>query len=220
MIMVGISVATRKRADVWGFFFDFWDSLEQTQRTMPDEKLNAGQKALQINIDARKYGTFAEIGAGQETARWFFRVGGAAGTVAKTISAYDMTVSDAIYGPADRYVSRQRLPGMLDYEYVLLQERLGQKRGDQVAFFVFADTVATGSFKRHDDGNGWLGIRFQNEPHAPYSEIFIHVRMLDHDSLRQQEALGVIGMNLIYGAFYFWEEPEKLIGSLLDNLTW
>jgi len=187
---------------------------------MPNEILSAHQKALRINLDAKRYGTFAEIGAGQEVARWFFRVGGASGTVAKTISAYDMAVSDAIYGPADRYVSRQRLRAMLDHEYILLQERLSQKRGDQVAFFVFADTVATGSFKRHDDGNGWLGIRFQNEPHAPYSEIFIHVRMLDHDSLRQQEALGFIGINLIYGAFYYWETPDVLIGSLLDNLTW
>jgi hypothetical protein len=187
---------------------------------MPNEILSPHQKALRINLDAKRYGTFAEIGAGQEVARWFFRVGGASGTVAKTISAYDMAVSDAIYGPADRYVSRQRLRSMLDHEFVLLQERLGEKRGDQVAFFVFADTVATGSFKRHDEGNGWLGIRFQNEPHAPFSEIFIHVRMLDHESLRQAEALGIIGINLIHGAFYFWEEPEKLIGSLLDNLTW
>ena len=187
---------------------------------MSDEILSTHHKALRINLDAKRYGTFAEIGAGQEVARWFFRVGGASGTVAKTISAYDMAVSDAIYGPAERYVSRQRLRAMLDHEYVLLQERLGKKRGDQVAFFVFADTVATGSFKRHDEGNGWLGIRFQNEPHAPYSEIFIHVRMLDHDSIRQQEALSIIGINLIYGAFYFWEKPETLIGSLLDNLTW
>ncbi|HWC58082.1 MAG TPA: TonB-dependent receptor [Verrucomicrobiae bacterium] len=187
---------------------------------MPNEVLSPHQKALRINLDAKRYGTFAEIGAGQEVARWFFRVGGASGTVAKTISAYDMAVSDAIYGTADRYVSRQRLRSMLDHEYVLLQERLGEKRGDQVAFFVYADTVATGSFKRHDDGNGWLAIRFQNEPHAPYSEIFIHIRMLDHESLRQQEALGIIGINLIYGAFYFWEDPKQLIGSLLDNLTW
>src|ERR1041384_4052147 len=185
-----------------------------------NDLLNTGQKAQRINQDARRYGTFAEIGAGQEVARWFFRAGGAAGTVAKTISAYDMAVSDAIYGPADRYVSRQRLRSMLDHEYVLLHERLSEKRGDQVAFFVYADTVATGSFKRHDDGNGWLGIRFQNEPHAPYSEIFIHVRMLDRESLRQQEALGFIGMNLIYGACYYWEDPDKLISSLLDNLTW
>lgn len=187
---------------------------------MTNEILSPHQKALRINLDAKRYGTFAEIGAGQEVARWFFRVGGASGTVAKTISAYDMAVSDAIYGPANRYVSRQRLRSMLDHEFVLLQERLGEKRGDQVAFFVFADTVATGSFKLHDEGQGWLGIRFQNEPHAPYSEIFIHVRMTDRDSLRQQEALGIIGINLIFGAFYSWENPEALISSLLDNLTW
>src|SRR5512146_1857094 len=106
------------------------------------EKLDTAQKARQINLDARRYGTFAEIGAGQEVARWFFRVGGAAKTVAKTISAYDMSVSDAIYGPTDRYVSRRRLKAMLEYEYALLLERLDAKRGSQVGFFVFADTVA------------------------------------------------------------------------------
>src|SRR5438552_6539673 len=110
---------------------------------MPNEVLTPHQKALRINLDARRYGTFAEIGAGQEVARWFFRAGGAAGTVAKTISAYDMAVSDAIYGPTERYVSRRRLQAMLEYEYDLLLERLEEKRGDSVAFFVFADTVAT-----------------------------------------------------------------------------
>src|SRR5882757_755011 len=110
---------------------------------MVDEKLNAGQKALRINSDARRYGTFAEIGAGQEVARWFFRAGGAAGTVAKTISAYDMAVSDAIYGPTDRYVSRRRLQAMLQYEYDLILQRLKEKRGDKTAFFAFANTVAT-----------------------------------------------------------------------------
>src|SRR5512135_3451461 len=117
------------------------------------EKLDTSQKAHRINIDARRYGTFAEIGAGQEVARWFFRVGGAAKTVAKTISAYDMAVSDAIYGPTERYVSRRRLKAMLDYEYDLLLERLDTKRGGQSAFFVFADTVAT----RKEEGQGWLG---------------------------------------------------------------
>ncbi len=187
---------------------------------MANEALSPHQKALQINLDAKRYGTFAEIGAGQEVARWFFRVGGASGTVAKTISAYDMAVSDAVYGPAERYVSRQRLRSMLDHEYMLLLERLDKTHGDKVAFFVFADTVATGSFQKHDNGHGWLGIRFQTEPHAPFSEIFIHVRTLDREAARQQEALGIIGMNLIHGAFYSWEKPEALIGSLLDNLTW
>src|SRR6185437_5958528 len=142
---------------------------------MPEEKLNTGQKALQINLDAKKYGTFAEIGAGQEVARWFFHVGGAAGTVAKTISAYDMGVSDAIYGPSDRYVSRKRLQSMLDYEFNLLLERLKVTRGSKCTFFAFADTVATHSFTRHEEGHGWLGIRFQTACHSEPSEIIIHV---------------------------------------------
>jgi hypothetical protein len=183
---------------------------------MANETLDPGQKALQINRDAKRYGTLAEIGAGQEVARWFFRVGGAAHTVAKTISAYDMAVSDAIYGPTDRYVSRRRLKAMLDYEYDLLLERLDDKRGRGTAFFAFANTVAT----RKEEGHGWLGIRFQAEPGADPSEIYIHVRMLDRENVRQQEALGVIGVNLVYGAFYWHRQPERLIRSLLDSLTW
>jgi len=187
---------------------------------MPDEKLNTGQKALQINMDATKYGTFAEIGAGQETARWFFRVGRASGTVAKTISAYDMTVSDAIYGPAERYVSRQRLQAMLDYEWKLLLERLERTRGDKSTFFVFANTVATRSFTRKEsEGHGWLGVRFQTQPYEPPSEIIIHVRLLDADGQREQEGLGIIGVNLVHGAFYLHEGPAKLISSLLDDLS-
>jgi hypothetical protein len=178
------------------------------------------RKALQVNLDADKYGTFAEIGAGQEVARWFFRVGGASGTVAKTISAYDMAVSDAIYGPAERYVSRQRLQAMLQYEFDLLRQRLDQARGRECSFFAFADTVATRSFSRQEEGRGWLGIRFQAEPRQEPSEIIMHVRMLDKENARQQEALGVIGVNLIYGAFYSHRQPDRLIHSLLDNLTW
>jgi hypothetical protein len=183
---------------------------------MAEQKMDTSQKALQINLDARRYGTLAEIGAGQEVARWFFHVGGAAGTIAKTISAYDMAVSDAIYGPTDHYVSRRRLQAMLDYEYQLLLERLEQTRGGKTAFFVFANTVAT----RRAEGHGWLGIRFQAEPGADPSEIFIHVRMLDRESVDQQEALGVVGVNLMHGAFYLHGQPEALIGALLDNLTW
>jgi len=183
---------------------------------MANDKLDTNQKALQINLDARRYGTFAEVGAGQEVARWFFRVGHAAGTVAKTISAYDMAVSDAIYGPTERYVSRHRLQSMLDYEYALLLERLDQSRGAKTAFFAFANTVAT----RREEGRGWMGIRFQAEAGADPSEILIHVRMLDKETVRQQEALGVIGVNLIYGTFYFQQNPEALIHSLLDSLTW
>jgi hypothetical protein len=183
---------------------------------MINEQLGTSQKAQRINLDARRYGTFAEIGAGQEVVRWFFRAGGAAGTVAKTISAYDMAVSDAIYGPTDYYVSRQRLRAMLDYEYDLLLERLDKTRGGKVAFFVFADTVAT----RREAGRGWLGIRFQAESGSDPSEIILHVRMLDKESVRQQEALGVIGVNLIHGAFYLHQQPDALIRSLVDDLTW
>jgi hypothetical protein len=181
--------------------------------------LSANDKALRINIDAARYGTFAEIGAGQEVARWFFHVGGAAGTVAKTMSAYDMAVSDAIYGPGERYVSRQRLVAMLDHEWTLLLERLEAKRAEKTKCFVFADTVATKSHTRPEDGHGWLGIRFQSEPRGPASEIIIHARMWDLDNVRQQEALGLLGVNLIYGAFYFSGSPEALIGSLMDKLT-
>ena len=183
---------------------------------MPYEHLGAHQKAQRINLDARRYGTFAEIGAGQEVARWFFRAGGAAGTVAKTISAYDMAVSDAIYGPTDYYVSRRRLRAMLDYEYNLLLERLDKTRGGKTAFFVFANTVAT----HREEGRGWLGIRFQAESGSDPSEIIIHVRMLDKENVRQQEALGLIGVNLVHGAFYLYQQPAELIRSLLDNLTW
>lgn len=181
-----------------------------------DPKLDTNNKALRINLDTGRYGTFAEIGAGQEVARCFFRVGGAANTVAKTMSAYDMSVSDAIYGATDRYVSRRRLKAMLDYEYGLLLERLQKKRGGKTSFFVFADTVAT----RKEEGSGWMGIRFQPEVGARPSEILLHVRMLDRETVRQQEALGVLGVNLLYGAFYLHNRPDLLVNSLLDNLTW
>jgi hypothetical protein len=176
------------------------------------------KKAFQINLDSKKYGTFAEIGAGQEVARRFFHVGGASGTIAKTMSAYDMTFSDAIYGSTDRYVSRVRLQTMLDHEYDLLVERLDAKLGDQRTFFVFADTVAARSFKQHNESHGWLGVRFQTQTRGDPSQIIIHVRMLDEMNVDQQEALGVVGVNLLYGAFYH-HEPEKLISSLQENLT-
>jgi hypothetical protein len=180
--------------------------------------VGTNRKALQINLDAKKYGTFAEIGAGQEVARRFFTVGGAAGTIAKTMSAYDVTFSDAIYGPTDRYVSRKRLWTMLDHEYDLLVKRLDAKLGGDRTFFVFADTVAARSFKQHNESHGWLGVRFQTEPRGEPSQIIIHVRMLDESNADQQEALGVIGVNLLYGAFYH-SQPEQLISSLQENLA-
>ncbi len=180
--------------------------------------VGTSKKAFQINLDGQRYGTFAEIGAGQEVARRFFHVGGAAGTIAKTISAYDMTFSDAIYGTADRYVSRNRLQTMLDHEYSLLIERLDAKLGDKRSFFVFADTVAARSFKQHNESHGWLGVRFQPQTRSEPSQIMMHVRMLDETNVDQQEALGVLGVNLLYGAFYL-PEAEKLISSLQENLA-
>ncbi len=184
----------------------------------PEMEIGTDEKALEMNLDATKYGTFAEIGAGQEVARRFFRVGGAAGSIAKTMSAYDMTFSDAIYGPAQRYVSRNRLQTMLDHEYDLLIERLDQKFGGEKTFFVFADTVAARSFKHRSESHGWLGVRLQTAPRGQPNQIIIHVRLLDKTHVEQQEALGVIGVNLLYGAFYH-QEPEKLIASLQENLA-
>jgi len=175
-------------------------------------------KALRVNLDNGFYGTFAEIGAGQEVARQFFSAGGAAGTIAKTMSAYDMTFSDAIYGASRRYVSRERLETMLEHEQELLIERLGATAGDNRRFFVFADTVAARSFRRHDESHGWMGLRFQHAPRAKFSNIILHVRMLDTENLLQQEALGIAGVNLIYGAAFNHQNPRTLIGSLLDDL--
>jgi hypothetical protein len=189
---------------------------------MNDQKdlLTTNRKALTINLDGSKYGTFAEIGAGQEVARVFFQAGGASGTIAKTISAYDMVFSDAIYGKASRYVSQDRLTLMLDHEFGLLKERLDTIRGTSTTFFVYADTVATKSFKGNNEAHGWMGIRFQTEPHGPTNDIIIHVRMWDKENVLQQEALGIIGTNLIYGAFYYRDNPQKFIQSLLDNLSY
>lgn len=174
------------------------------------------QKALAINRDPLSYGSFAEIGAGQEVARWFFHVGGAAATVAKTISAYDMKVSTGLYGTTSRYVSRQRLEAMLDYEYAQLVERLGPSRAEQTNFFVFADTVATS--QQPGTGRGWVGVRFQTQPRADTSEVIIHVHLSDPTAAQQQEALGVLGVNLLFGALQQSHEPETLIGALLDDL--
>ena len=182
------------------------------------ELLTTNRKALTINLDERKYGTFAEIGAGQEVARLFFQAGGASGTVAKTISAYDMNFSDAIYGKAPRYVSRERLGLMLDHEYHLLLERLAAQRGERTTFFVFADTVATKGYKGTNDAHGWMGVRFQTEPGGAPSEVLLHVRMWDKENLLQQEALGIAGTNLMYAVFYYRDDPKRFIESLVDNL--
>lgn len=186
---------------------------------MASDRPNTERKALAVNLDARRYGSFAEIGAGQEVVRWFFRVGAAAGTIAKSMSAYDMSVSDAIYGDCERYVCRQRLEDMLDHEQSLNQERLRESRGDTTAFFSFADTVSARNFHGTNECHGWMGIRFQAHPRDQDSQIIIHVRMLDTENALQQEALGIVGVNLLYGAFFLNHEPDQLIESLLDDLS-
>src|SRR5580693_6007429 len=182
-------------------------------------KLTPHQKALKINLDPLFYGTFAEIGAGQEVARWFFKVGAAAGTISKSISAYDMAVSDAIYGRCKRYVSRERLQGMLDYEHGLNLERLQSSRRESTAFFAFANTVSARNYLGTNECHGWMGVKFQAHPRDEGSQIIIHVRMLDVEASLQQEALGIVGVNLLYGAFFHHHEPETLMRSLLDNLS-
>jgi hypothetical protein len=184
-----------------------------------DHPVAPRDKALKVNLDPRYYGAFAEIGAGQEVVRWFFRAGGAAGTIAKSISAYDMKVSDAIYGTCSRYVCRERLQSMLGYEQRLNLERLGASRGENTAFFAFADTVSARSFRGNNECHGWMGITFQAAPGAPNSQIVIHVRMLDAENALQQEALGIVGVNLVYGACFLHDQPEELLESLLDGLS-
>ena len=186
---------------------------------MKQEPIDTHSKALKINLDPRWYGTFAEVGAGQEVVRWFFRVGGAAGTVAKSMSAYDMKVSDAIYGHADRYVSRGRLQAMLDREFDLDVERLAAERGESTSFFAFADTVVARSYRGTPECHGWMGMKFQSRFNDQPSQIVMHVRMLDEEASAQQEALGIIGVNLCYGAFFLSHVAEELVESLLDNLT-
>ncbi len=177
-------------------------------------------KALRINLNKHIYGTFAEIGAGQEVARHFFRSGGASGTIAKTISAYDKNFSDNIYGEEDdrRYVTEARLNKMLRYEMELLEERLPRKDNPNKMFFSFANTVATIDFAKKFKGHGWLGIRFQTQPDEDFSEITLHVRFHQTEARLQQEVIGVLGVNLIYGAFYKHEQPKKLLRYLYDHI--
>jgi hypothetical protein len=187
--------------------------------TTVDQTMDAHQKALALNLDAKTYGTFAEIGAGQEVARWFFAVGGAAGTVAKSMSAYDKAVSDGLYGHAVRYVGRERLEAMLEQEFIELSSQLSKQRGESKCFFVFADSVATRSFGEPGNGRGWLGIRFQARPGGELSQIIMHAHLLDSTAAREQEAVGVLGVNLIYAAFFRRDDPTLLIDSLMDDLS-
>lgn len=185
---------------------------------MEKPDLDTYHKALAFNMDKRPYGTIAEIGAGQEVARWFFKVGGAAGSIAKAMSAYDMKFSDTIYGPCKRYVSRERLQAMLAKEYTLVVDRLDETRGGESTFFAFADTVSTYSYTQQRTGHGWLGIRFQPDARAPASQIDLHVVLKGQSNTRDQDTLGILGVNLIYGAFYLHRDPVELLVSLMDDL--
>lgn len=188
--------------------------LESSQ----DAGVATSRKALTINLDRSAYGAFAEIGAGQEVVRHFFKAGGASGTVAKSMSAYDMRVSDAIYGHPRRYVSRERLEQMLNHEYGLLVDRLASERGPQTRFFAFADTVATTPHDEKGQGHSWIGIRFQSEPLSPPSEVLIHLRLWDKDANRQQDALGVVGVNLIHASLNSRASVDEFLLALVDEV--
>ena len=177
-------------------------------------------KALRINLNEHIYGTFAEIGAGQEVARHFFRVGGASGTIAKTISAYDKNFSDNIYGEDEdgRYVTETRLTKMLGHEMKLLENRIPRSENPNKMFFTYANTVTTIDFAKKFKGHGWMGIRYQTAPDQEYSEITLHVRFNQTEARFQQESLGIMGANLIYGAFYKHDEPKKLLKYLYDHI--
>ena len=183
--------------------------------------LETEQKALEINLDDRVYGAFAEIGAGQEVARHFFQAGAAAGTIAKTMSAYDKVVSDEIYGTEElgkgRYVCESRLYKMLAHEYALMEGRLRTLRPEQ-CFFSFADTVAAINYQKTIKGDGWLGLRFQLKPGAAPNDLVLHVRLLDQDNRLQQQAVGILGVNMLYACYRYQNEPETLLRSLMDNL--
>lgn len=181
---------------------------------------STSQKALRINLDEKKYGTIVEIGAGQEVARQFFLAGAAAGTIAKTMSAYDMKFSDAIYGVQEdrRYVSHSRVKAMMEQEFDLVVERVGDIRSKSSRYFAYAATVAARSFKGDNECHAWCGIRVQMYPGAEPSDITLHVRMFDDNAEAQQQALGVLGVNLVYAAFFYFENPKKIIDSLTDNM--
>jgi hypothetical protein len=183
------------------------------------QKLDTHHKALTLNLDASAFGSFAEIGAGQEVARWFFVVGGASATVAKTISAYDKEVSDDLYGSGTRYVSKQRLEAMLDAEWTQLLAELNKTRGPQTRFFSFVDTVSARNYAGTNDPHGWVGLRFQMEPGGPPNDIVLHVNMLDPSNLLQQEAIGILGVNLIYTAFYELQTKESFLAGLAQDVV-
>src|ERR1700689_1465075 len=194
-----------------------------TETLVPDptahQSTDIHAKALAINLEASFYGTFAEIGAGQEVARWFLSVGAASGTVASVISASDKTVSDDIYGAGTRYVSKERLLAMLDHEYEILLSRLGKDRGAHTRFFAFADTVATRNYQGTNEQHGWLGFRFQAEPRGEPNQVLLHITLRDPKAQLQQQALGTLGVNLIYACHHQRSSPKSFLAGLFDDLS-
>lgn len=187
---------------------------------MSREILSTQNKALKINLNSQIFGTLAEIGGGQEVARHFFRAGGASGTIAKTISAYDKKYSDLLYkGKAKRYVSKERLLKMMEVEYNEVVCLLDEERGNQTLFFAFANTVETINYKKDNHAHGWLGIQFQHEPKSPPNRIIMHVNLKENDTFLQQNTLGIFGINLVFAAYYFINNIQDFIESLMDNLT-
>jgi hypothetical protein len=183
------------------------------------QKLDTHHKALTVNLDTSSFGSFAEIGAGQEVARWFLVVGAASGTVAKTISAYDKEVSDDLYGSGSRYVSKERLEAMLSHEWSQLLTQLGETRGAQTRFFCFVDTVSARNFAGTNDANGWIGLRFQLVPGGPPNDVLLHVNMRDPSNVLQQQAIGVLGVNLVYAAFYELQSKESFLEGLAQDVV-
>ena len=177
-------------------------------------------KSLRINLNENIYGSFAEIGAGQETVRNFFQAGGASGTIAKAMSAYDKDFSDSIYGIENdgRYVTESRLKKMLTHEIDLIEERVPREKNPNRLFFAYANTVATIDFAKKFKGHGWVGIKYQIEPEGAYNEIVLHIRFHENEATLQQNTLGILGVNLIYGAFYKFNEPKKLLRYLYDHI--
>jgi len=182
------------------------------------DKIDAHQKALSLNLDPTTFGSFAEIGAGQEVARWFLRVGGASGTVAKTISAYDKEVSDDLYGSGTRYVSQPRLLAMLNNEWAQLLLQLHASRGATTRFFSFVDTVSARNFSGTNECHGWLGVRFQTHPLGQTSDVVLHVNLQDQSNLHQQQAIGILGVNLLYAVFHHLGAPEEFLKSVAEDL--
>ena len=189
----------------------------ETERVL----LSPKQKALRLNLNQDIYGTFAEIGAGQEVVRHFFRSGGASGTIAKAMSAYDKDFSDAIYGKElkGRYVCKARLVNMLRHEYSLIEERLERKQHPTKTFFAYANTIATINYQKTIPGHGWMGVTFQTSPEKAPNTVIIHVRFHENEAILQQMTAGVMGVNLIYGCYYFYDKPKELLLSLYDNLA-